>query len=459
MSDVSPSPVSLIRVRARLRRVAIAAFAVLLPLAALSLWDYIEIRRLVQEIEAIRAKGEPVSEREAVGGNQPLPTEKHGAGSYYLAGAMLALGTNPSRAIGPIREWLAERTPHREALQQLAVPVHELVRNSSDALLLADKAAELPFEGFPPGTEYNYRTAGVSALSGLITARTLSLSQSGNPDAAIDSVISELQIRRALRDARSMAFNGHQVPAVLSLTRPSPQALVRLQTALDAEDKPERQLEDFLRERARYVERIWRRYYGTDPNAPRHYTLPMRSVIETMMRPWFTHNAVNVLRLWAQLVEVARMQWPEKGRRSADLLKGYEQEQRRSRLDSYFNSRGAVFGAFSQAVDATQLIVDRTSRVAVAVERFRRDRNVLPAALSDLVPHYLREIPGDPYSGRLLLFHAGKEAYTVYSVGPNQLDDQGDLSSELERVQQQGWGRRLIRGADIGVRVLIPESR
>jgi hypothetical protein len=310
MSDVSARAVSASRVRPTLRRVAIAVFAVLLPLAAHSLWDYIEIRRLVGEIEAIRAKGEPVSEREAIGGNQPLPAEQHGAASYYLAGAMLALGTSPSRAITPIREWLAEPTPSREALQQLAAPVHELARNSSDALLLADKAAELPFDGFPAGTEYSYRTAGVSDLSELITARTLSLSQSGNADAAVGSVISGLQIRRALRDARWMAISGHQVPAVLSLTRPSPQALLRLQTALEAEDKPERQLEDFLRERARYVEMIWRRYYGTDPNVPRHYTLPMRSVTETLMRPWFTHNAVNVLRLWAQLVEVTRTQKP-----------------------------------------------------------------------------------------------------------------------------------------------------
>jgi hypothetical protein len=125
-----------------------------------------------------------VSEREAVGGNQPLPSEEHGAGSYYLAGAMLALGTNPSRAVTPIREWLVAPQPNRDELQQLAGPVYELVRNSSDALLLADKAAELPFDGFPAGTEYSYRTAGVGALSELITARTLSLSQSASADAA-----------------------------------------------------------------------------------------------------------------------------------------------------------------------------------------------------------------------------------------------------------------------------------
>jgi hypothetical protein len=458
MNDASPRAVSASRVSPRLRRVAIAAFVVLLPLAAHSLWDYIEIRRLVWEIEAIRAKGAPVSEREAVGGNQPVPSKEHGAASYYLAGAMLALGTNPSGAITPIREWLVAQSPSREKLHQLAGPLHELVRNSNDALLLADKAAELPFDGFPAGTEYSYRTAGVSALSELITARTLTLSQSGDADAAVNSVISGLQIRRALRDARWMAISGHQVPVVLSLTQPSPQALVRLQTALESEDKPERQLEHFLRERARYVELIWRRYYGMDPNAPSHYTLPMRSVTETVMRPWFTHNAVNVLRLWAQLVEVAKTEWPDKARRSAAILDANRPEQRPSGARRNFNpllDRGFPVGAFSQAVDATQLVVDRASRVAIAIERFRRDRNALPASLPDLVPQYLREIPGDPYSGRPLLFRPAKDGYTVYSVGPNQQDDQGDLSSELQRVEQQGWGRRLIRGTDVGVRVLI----
>ena len=178
------------------------------------------------------------------------------------------------------------------------------------------------------------------------------------------------------------------------------------------------------------------------------------------MRPWFTHNAVSALRLWAQLVEVVRTPWPEKAGRAANLLEAGRPEQ--SRTGRSFNpllSRGIAFGAFSQAVDPTQLIIDRSSRVAVAIERFRRDRNALPTALSDLVPQYLREIPSDPYSGRPLLFRPAESGYTVYSVGPNQRDDQGDLSSELERAQQQGWGRRSIRGADVGVRVLTLESR
>ena len=95
MTDAPQSAVAASRVRPALRGFAIVAFAILLPIAVHSLWDYVEVRRLVHEIEAIRAKGEPVSEREAVGGEQPLASETHGAASYYLAGAMLALGSSP----------------------------------------------------------------------------------------------------------------------------------------------------------------------------------------------------------------------------------------------------------------------------------------------------------------------------------------------------------------------------
>jgi hypothetical protein len=61
----------------------------------------------------------------------------------------------------------------------------------------------------------------------------------------------------------------------------------------------------------------------------------MRSVTETVMRPWFTHNAVNVLRLWAQLVEVARTESPEKARRSADILESNRQERQAPRAGGY----------------------------------------------------------------------------------------------------------------------------
>jgi hypothetical protein len=198
-----------------------------------------------------------------------------------------------------------------------------------------------------------------------------------------------------------------------------------------------------------------------DPNAPRQYTLPMRSLTETVMRPWFSHDAVKVLRLWAELTAVARTPWPDKAQRSTEILESHRTDQQASRQASYFSTlvnRGVVIGPFSQAVDATPLIIDRSSRMAVAVERYRRDRGNVPRALSDLVPHYVSDVPVDPFSGHPLLFRAGADAYTIYSVGPNQKDDGGDLTSELRATVQRGWGRRVIRGADVGVRVLITKE-
>ena len=443
------------RVRPALRRIAVVAFAILIPIAAHSLWDYIEVRRLVREIEAIRAKGEPVTEREAVGGRVPMPSADPGAGSYYLAGGMLALRSSPVRLITPIREWLAEPRPDREALANLAPPLHALVRDSRDALMLADKAGELSFNGFAAGTDYSYRTASVAALSELVTVRTLSSSAAGEGDVAVDSLVSGLQLRRALRDTRWMHSSEQPVAAALSLSQPSPAALTRLQAALEAQDRPEQLLEDFLRQRARFLDSTWQRYYGSDPRAPTRYTLPMRSLTETAMRPWFTHHTVAGLRLWAELTEVVRMPWPDKGARGSEILERYRDE-RTPRTGPYTPlSRALALAAFSQAVDATPLIIDRGSRVAVAVERFRRDRGALPGALTDLVPAYLSDVPVDPHSGRPLLYRPAVGAYTIYSVGPDRKDDGGDLTSELQNTLARGWGRRLIRGADVGVRVLM----
>ncbi|MDO8794603.1 MAG: hypothetical protein Q7J25_08295 [Vicinamibacterales bacterium] len=442
-------------VRPALRRVAIVAFVILLPVVAHSVWDYIELHRLVHEIEAIRARSEPVSERDVLGNGRQL-TEERDAASYYLAGAMLALGTSPYRVTTPIREWLAEPAPDRQSLPKLVTPLQQCVEDARDALTLADQAARLPFNGFPGGTEYSYRAASVAELSELVSARTLSLSASGDGDAAVESVIRGLQMRRALREARWFSVRGNPVAAVLSLSRPSPEALARLQAALEMEDKPERALENLLWERARYVEGTWRRYYGFDPDVPRRYSLPMRSITETVMRPWFSHKAVEVLRVWAELVPVAKLPWPQQAKASAEALDRFRaEESRRPGGSNPMINRGIALDSFARAVDPTPLIIDRSSRVALAVERFRRDRGDLPGALSDLVPTFLIEIPIDPFSGRSLVFRPATGAYTIYSVGPNQKDDRGDVSTDLPRPVKRGSDGNIIRAADIGIRVLI----
>jgi hypothetical protein len=108
-----------------------------------------------------------------------------------------------------------------------------------------------------------------------------------------------------------------------------------------------------------------------------------------------------------------------------------------------------------EAVDADRLITDRAARTAVAIERFRRDHGGgLPKTLADLVPIYLSVVPGDPSSGGPLLFRQDSDSYTIYGVGIDGKDDGGDLSSELEESIKRA-GRRVLRGRDAGIRILI----
>jgi hypothetical protein len=52
-------------------------------------------------------------------------------------------------------------------------------------------------------------------------------------------------------------------------------------------------------------------------------------------------------------------------------------------------------------------------------------------------------------------FRTDPGGYTVYSVGLDGDDDGGDLASQLRETIKRGWGRRLVRGSDMGVRVLV----
>lgn len=446
-----------VNVRPTIRRIAIVALVVLLPIAAHSLWDYLEVQRLVREIERIQAKREPVTEQQATGRRHVSP-ENLGAAAYYAAAGMLALGTNPYTVNTPIREWLAGATATQPVPQPLVTALQDLLAASGDALALADKAALLPFSGFVAGTEYSYRTASMGSVAELVSARSLGLSIAGQGDAALDSVIAGLQARRALEESRGWFAGRADVAAVLSFADPSPAALERVQTAFEQADNPEQALAHFLRERARYLEMIWHRFYGHSPDAPRQYRLPVRGVVETIVRPWRSHKLVETLQLWARLVEVARQPWPQRAEAGARVIASAEQEldPRYSRFYFPLMGRDLPLGVFARAIDATPLIIDRCSIAAVAVERFKHDTGTLPATLSDLAPQYLASVPIDPLSGRPLLFRSSADGYTIYSVGQNGRDDGGNLTAPAP-AERRRLGRR-ANSPDIGIRVVTASA-
>jgi hypothetical protein len=63
--------------------------------------------------------------------------------------------------------------------------------------------------------------------------------------------------------------------------------------------------------------------------------------------------------------------------------------------------------------------------VMCALELYRRAHGAYPADLATLAPSYLPALPEDPFSGDPLVYRVETEGYTLYSVGPNKVDDGG----------------------------------
>jgi hypothetical protein len=463
------------RVRPALRRIAILALVVLVPMAAHRVWDHIELRRLVREIEEIRAKGEPVTLRDTAGQSAPLGTEESRGALYYLAAGLVSpsIGSYPIGGLLVVHSWMAGATGRPPSLAGTVDELRTTAERARDALALADAGAALPFRGFPPGTEYSYRAQTLAQVSLAMSARTMSLSLDGDGDGAVESALSALQFRRSERDVRLLRLGDHDTAGILSFSSPSAAQLVRLQRALEAEDNPDRPIDELHRSRARYLEQLWRRYYGSDPSAPQAYLLPTRSVGETIMRPWLSRRISHTLQIWADVLDAARTPWPLKQQAAENVRRRYEAEVNPAAGPEWLTlsdampvvwwgpaialeqlRQGAVVrpAAAGPLHGPGQLIVDRSARIAVGIERYRRDQGgALPDTLAELVPQYLSEIPADPLTGASLRYRVEPGAYRVYSIGTDGTDDGGTL---LEPAPV-GSARSFSPGPDIGVRVLI----
>ena len=451
------------RVRPWIRRLAIYVLPLLAVFCGIAVWDYIETRRLTSEIEAIVARGEPITTAPLV--NRAYRKADNAEYKYSAAGLLTLADdgstdtTSEGRSVArrpmdlysrftPLRQWLDGAADRPEAIAGEGV-LKTLSADWRDALSLVDGATAMPYYGVAPGTEFNYRVAGLWNLTRLLSARTIGLTLTGDADAAAESAISFLRLRRAIRPSqRWLPIAGHEVPVVLSLSAPSEQALERLQTALASEEDPDGATRDFIEMRARILNDAWLSKYRLAPGTPLPPPFPAELWPSSAMRPWTTHELVNALRAWSEFADIARQPWPKRIGLAAEPIARYAKQAR----PSGFIGIGIVVGIFYQTIRPDVLVHDRTSRVAVAVERYRRAHgDALPASLNDLVPQYLDAIPQDPLSGQPLRYRVAEDAYVVYSVGPDGKDDGGTML----RQTPPSPAVRFPGGADMGIRVLI----
>jgi hypothetical protein len=431
MASTEPKPR---RVRPAFRRFAIVAFAVLLPVAAHALWDYVETRRLVAEMVRIRDAGEPLADRD-FGPTSPQTAEQKLAARLYLAAGALAVPSyDVDRRIPADLDAARERlNGDPEMRADLVRRLEPLLAQNADALALLRKASALPFSAFHPGTEYSFRTSSFWALAGAGQAQAQSLCLAGEADRAVEATIETLRVQR-LERRRSLYSSTrefqHVVPFVLSHCAPSPGALQRLQLAVDdgMADIPTVAIYlsgSLIDLRARVLGGIWPAY-GRDVRAPENVDFRDWPLSAVVMRPWITNRLVRQLQDSARLIEAVKRPASERAQAVSAVQPG---------MGPIPTPRGVIH--LGRAPQATERDIEYglrgyaalgAARVAIAVERYRADNaGRMPAALDDLVPRYIASVPVDPYTDTPLRIATRSAGYAIYSVGQDGKDDGGSV--------------------------------
>jgi len=71
----------------------------------------------------------------------------------------------------------------------------------------------------------------------------------------------------------------------------------------------------------------------------------------------------------------------------------------------------------------------RCTDLAVALTRYRLEHGTYPPTLDALVSTFLSTIPADPFDGAPLRYHLTPDAAIIYSIGPDRVDDGGDIDN------------------------------
>jgi hypothetical protein len=434
-----------VRVRPAIRRIAIWVTPVLLFIAAWQIWDAIEARRVERALAPIL--GPPMPTRVRAAGSD------EGAGRYYAAASILAVSLAPSGRIQPapgapivdaatsIREALARGgTPTKDALD---IAVRQIDAGGSVFALLS-RASTLPFDGFSPGTDFNYRFSGLLTINRLAGLQTMNLAMTGQDESAARALIDRLRSLRAFDKQRSIdhmtrAWQIQEIATDLGiLVARGPLAderLAELDQALSETYAP-----DAL-ERAIRGEALW-------------FHQELRSMWEggypllgPLLRPLIRHHAVMRLQTTSDALAAARLPWPD---RISAMNRIPEPRTIVPEVFGYIAASRHVVIVRDETIRIAEAIAaTRCARLVVAIERYRLARGMLPRALTDIVS--ARDENGlDPFTGRPLLYSPTENGYLVYSVGRNLKDEGGTLVADLPRGRVPGT----LPAPDVGVRVV-----
>jgi hypothetical protein len=424
-------------------RVAVAL--VVLLAVAWGILNYVSARALEGEIAKLRAAGQPVTFAEWEK-SLPKVAEADDAAPFYRAALAMRRRSTDGR-VNELMDWVraASSQPAR-ARDPSAAEVKQVLAANALALEMVDRGSSRPQCAYDFGLSYGIgavlpQMASARSLAKLLYLRTVWLARQGKGGEAADSLVSSLRMLRMfdrqpmlighLVKVACVALDVDAVAAVLEAGRLSDRQLATLESAL-AEADPTRGLDQVWVAEQVYKLELFRTLIRPPKGLiPQEGSpLPEAAPPGLLASPVFRLMVVDALRTCARCAEAARLDWP----------------QALEAMQAVARSRHGVFGLFSEILGpsyenafvlfARTVGCVRSAQVAVMVERYCLAKRRLPASLQELRDFIGHDLPADPFTGKDLIYKVQRDAFSVYSVGEDKVDDGGLFQGRDRR----DWG-------------------
>jgi len=402
--------------------------------------------RLHNRIEAVRAKGYPVT-LEELNAWYPAPPSGENAADYIMQ-AIARLRIPPSKEKEQVPLLDAFRLlPRRQSLDdQTKSALVKLVDDNTDALHLLEQAARIEHCRYAIDltSRDNMRVPSISGFNnivGLLCFKAALHMEQTEVGPAVDATICAYRtagslakepvvISRALGRVCQLRATGI-LERILSRTSVDAGQLEHLEQTLATAYDPNGLEHTFISEQCFMLDNF-RRSMSLSSIPPSENLSFVRFQMARIS------GAVDLAEIryidWIdRYLTVIRLPHRERVQAVTDI------QRERNRLGDQQVLLHTIMPAFYGFImsDVENLAQLLTARTALAIERYRLASGQLPGQLTDLVPTYLEHVPEDPFDGQPLRYRRLEKGYVVYSIGRDVRDNGGtELVSGQKGLRQ-----------------------
>ena len=331
---------------------------------------------------------------------------------------------------------------------QVEAEARAKIDRTQEALATVRRLADLPLDNFGEVIQFlksNYVSGiripdllGSRMAANLLAVDALLAVKDGRPDAALDDATTVLKMTRHISNAcegligtmiicairKIIVLQGIVEPA-LNETDFSEEAESRFVEALANMEDLAKQLSLSLEwDRLAWLDMLQRGFSGNwyfEDDSSRRLAdlLDLRARLFPF---WNDADAIRLLKLYNSSVEVASLPYPEFAKRIPTFS---------AELDNTPVWLAPPAKWMTENILRSKILVTNCevrgdlARLAFALRRYKLAHGAYPAALSSLVPDFVRELPADRFTSKPLLYRAEGNGCIIYSAGSNGQDDGG----------------------------------